>query len=439
MTLATIHAVTMPKWGIEMTEGTLTEWIARVGQQVNKGDPLLEVETDKIVNTVEAPASGVLRQIMASVGEVKAVGTLIAVLADESASDADVVTFITGFRGASVSFEPASQSGEVAASQDGEVAASQDGEVAASQDGEVAASQDGGPAEDSQTHVSPIARRLARQLGIDVSQLRGTGRNGRVSKEDVEAFAARKATVGSAIAGTTNDSAPGSASVGSSAANPGSRVKLSATRATIARRLSESKQTIPHYRVQIDVDVVKLQTRRKELAREASSGKISLNDMLIHCTALALTQHRALNAHLVGDEVIQYARADIPIAVATDGGLITPIVRSADLLSPLQIAQITADLSERARQATLTREDIAAGTFSISNLGMHGLTSFDAIINPPQVAILAVGAAQDRVIARDGAPFVTQMLTLTLSADHRVVDGAVSAAFLAALRDIVQA
>ena len=420
-----IHAVTMPKWGIEMIEGTVTEWTAREGQPVSKGDPLLEVETDKIVNTVEAPAAGVLRRITAVVGEVKAVGTLIGVLADESVSDADVAAFIQEFRGASVSFEPESQASEAGAVVSGAPAAA-----------------GGAPAqEDSETRVSPIARRLAQQLGIDVSQIRGTGRNGRVSKEDVEAFAAARGATGATATGgaTATASSASAAGANPAGANPATRTKLSPTRATIARRLSESKQTIPHYRVQIDVDVGKLQARRKDLAREAGSLKVSLNDMLVHCTALALIQHRALNAHLVGDEVVQYAHADIAIAVATAGGLITPVVRSADLKSPTQIAQITADLSERARQGTLTREDVAAGTFSISNLGMYGLESFDAIINPPQVAILAVGAAQDRVVARDGAPVVAQMLTLTLSADHRVVDGAMSAAFLATLRDIAQA
>jgi pyruvate dehydrogenase E2 component (dihydrolipoyllysine-residue acetyltransferase) len=380
MSAKAIHAVTMPKWGIEMTEGTLTAWTAQEGQVVGKGDPILEVETDKIVNTVEAPAAGVLRKITAEAGEVRPVGALIAVLADESVSDADVAQFVEAFQGATISFEPEGYNEAPEA---------------------------------AEPRVSPIARRLADKLGLDVSQIRGTGRNGRVSKEDVEAYAA---------ATQATDS------------NPQTRTRMSATRATIARRLSDSKSTIPHYRVEIEVDVGHLQARRKQL----TEAKVSLNDMLVHCTAQALAQHPALNAHLDGDEIVQFARADIGIAVATTAGLITPVVRDAGAKSPVQIARSIADLSERARRGALRREEISDGTFSISNLGKFGLNRFDAIINPPQVAILAVGAAQDRVVARGGVPVIAQMLILTLSADHRAVDGAVAAAFLATVREIIE-
>jgi len=382
MSAKAIHAVTMPKWGIEMTEGTLTAWTAQEGQVVGKGDPILEVETDKIVNTVEAPAAGILRKITAEAGEIRPVGSLVAVLADESVSDTDVAEFVAAFQGASVSFEP-------------------EGYGAA----EVANDPDA-----SEPRVSPIARRLAEKLGIDVSQIRGTGRNGRVSKEDVEAHAAASNT------------------------NPQTRTRMSPTRATIARRLTDSKATIPHYRVEIEVDVGHLQVGRKQL----TDAKVSLNDMLVHCTAQALAQHPALNSHLDGDEIVQFARADIGIAVATSAGLITPVVRDAGAKSPVEIARIIAELSQRARRGALRREEISDATFSISNLGMFGLSRFDAIINPPQVAILAVGSAQERVVARDGAAVIAQMLTLTLSADHRVVDGAVAAAFLATLREIIE-
>ncbi len=212
---------------------------------------------------------------------------------------------------------------------------------------------------------------------------------------------------------------------------------MSSTRATIARRLLESRQTIPHYRLTVDVDVGRLQLRRRELMKQ-SGTKITLNDMLVRATALALTRHPTLNAQLDGDEMVQYTHADIAIAVATDNGLIAPIVRSADLKALPDIARTTADLTERAKRGALKRAEISGGTFTISNLGMFGLNSFDAIINPPQVAILAVGSAQERIVARNGAPVVAQMMTLTLSADHRVVDGAMAAAFLATLAGLVQ-
>jgi pyruvate dehydrogenase E2 component (dihydrolipoamide acetyltransferase) len=387
-----IQAVTMPKWGIEMTEGTVNSWTAREGQAVAKGEPLLEVETDKIVNTVESPFAGTLRRIVAAAGEVYPVGSLIAVLAEPAASDADVEAFIAGFKGASVSFEPDAQQPSPAA----EVA------VATEPAGEQL--------------VSPVAARLAEGLGIDIRKVAGTGRNGRVMKEDVEAFAAAAA-------------APAEA-------NPVTRVRMSAARAVIARRLLESKQTIPHYRLQREVQAAALAQHRSTL--NSGGTRVSINDLIVRASALALVRHPAVNAQLAGEEILQYAHADIAIAVATAGGLITPIVRGADLLSLAQIAQHSAQLAQRARDGALKREEITGGTFTVSNLGMYGLDSFDAIINPPQVAILAVGAVRERAVVQAGALVAAPVMTLTLSADHRVVDGAVAAQFLASLAELLE-
>ena len=256
------------------------------------------------------------------------------------------------------------------------------------------------------------------------------------SRDDVEAHATRAGISRGSGAGASSEARAADSGV-VRADNPSMRVKMSSTRATIARRLLESKQTIPHYRLTVDVDVGRLQLRRRELMKQ-SGTKITLNDMLVRATAIALTRHPALNAQLDGDEIVQYTHADIAIAVATDNGLIAPIVRSADLKALPDIARTTADLTERAKRGALKRAEISGGTFTISNLGMFGLKSFDAIINPPQVAILAVGSAQERIVARNGAPVAAQMMTLTLSADHRVVDGALAAAFLATLAGLVQ-
>ncbi len=289
--------------------------------------------------------------------------------------------------------------------------------------------------------VSPIARRLAEKLGIDISQVKGTGRNGRISKEDVEAYAAQLGLGASAADASARGESSGVATAADEAgaattSNPVRRSKLSATRATIARRLLESKLTIPHYRLAIEVDVDRLKAYRRALPPEP---RVSLNDLLLRACALALVRHPTLNAQFVGDEILQFEHADIAVAVATQSGLITPIVREADLKPLQQIARETADLTERARGGLLTKPQITGGTFTLSNLGMYGLTSFDAIINPPQVAILAVGAARDSVVVRDGVPAVGQLMTLTLSADHRIVDGADGAAFLASLKDLLQA
>ncbi len=431
----TIHAVTMPKWGIEMTEGTLAQWSVREGQRVNKGDPLLEVETEKIVNTVESPAAGTLRRIIATAGEVKAVGALIAVLADTEVSDADVASFIDEFKGATVSFDP--DSGQSVHETTAAPAAALNDMRAMAQRASPGTDASGAPQGlASDVHISPIARRVAESLRVDISKVPGTGRNGRISKEDVEAYAARAGISRGSGAGSSSEDRAADPGV-VRADNPSMRVKMSSTRATIARRLLESRQTIPHYRLTVDVDVGRLQLRRRELMKQ-SGTKITLNDMLVRATALALTRHPTLNAQLDGDEMVQYTHADIAIAVATDNGLIAPIVRSADLKALPDIARTTADLTERAKRGALKRAEISGGTFTISNLGMFGLNSFDAIINPPQVAILAVGSAQERIVARNGAPVVAQMMTLTLSADHRVVDGAMAAAFLATLAGLVQ-
>ncbi|HVW70336.1 MAG TPA: dihydrolipoamide acetyltransferase family protein, partial [Steroidobacteraceae bacterium] len=288
------------------------------------------------------------------------------------------------------------------------------------------------PGTGEDVRVSPVARRLAQSLGVDLSRVVGTGRNGRVSKEDVENHVARLQAQGAGprpVAGATL--AP------TTSGNPVTSIRMSALRSSIARRLLESKRTIPHYRLSIDVDIGRLRSRREALA--ASTGqKITLNDMLVRAAALALVKHPNVNSQFDGEEILQYEHADISVAVATETGLVTPIVRGADLLSIADISRATAELAQKAKAGTLVREDITGGTFTISNLGMFGVSQFDAIINPPQVAILAVGAASERVVARNGAPALTWMMTLTLSADHRVIDGAVGAAFLATLRDLLE-
>ena len=214
--------------------------------------------------------------------------------------------------------------------------------------------------------------------------------------------------------------------------NTPTRGKMTSMRLTIARRLTESKQSIPHYRLSGDVDCAAMAAKRSELA--AAGRKVSLNDLLLRAVALTLVEHRDVNAQFAGDEVLRFPHADVCVAVATDGGLTTPVVRAADTKDVVQIAAEAADLAGRARSARLPREEIPGGTFTLSTLGMFGVDRFDAIINPPQVAILAVGAATDRPVVRDGAVAVARMMTLELSCDHRVVDGAVGGRFLAALK-----
>ena len=408
-----IRALTMPKWGIEMQEGTVTAWHIEPGRRVEKGEPLLDVETEKIVNSVESPASGTLRIVLAGAGDTCKVGELVGVLAEPGVGDAEVDAFIRNFRPADTSFERDD-------SADGKAPAATPAAAATAQPATPAA-----PSEDGdEPRVSPIARRLAEKLGIDPSRIVGTGRNGRVSKEDVEAYAAKLAA------------APAPAPEATAAATPLRRERLTSMRATIARRLGESKQTIPHYRVSTDLDADALLARRRALAD--TGVRVSVNDLLLEAVARALVRHPRVNAQFDGNEVLEFGQADVAVAVATDSGLITPVIRAADGKPVERLAAESRDLAARARAGKLTREEITGGTFTVSNLGMYGIKSFDAIINPPQVAILAVGAAEPRPVVRDGALAVGTRMTVTLSSDHRVVDGAAAAAFLAMLAALVR-
>jgi pyruvate dehydrogenase E2 component (dihydrolipoamide acetyltransferase) len=287
--------------------------------------------------------------------------------------------------------------------------------------------------------VSPIARRIALELGVDLTQVRGTGRNGRISKQDVEAFAASRASRASAAA--TADAARAQNQPRESASMPEgiaplSRERLTPTRATIARRLLESKQQIPHFRLCVNVDAAPLIAHRAALRDRGVV--VSLNDLVVRACALALVQHRDVNARFEAEEIVRYRDADVCVAVATDAGLMTPVVRAANSKQVAQIAAEIADLAARARAGRLARDDVAGGSFTVSNLGMHGVERFDAVINPPQVAILAVGAVRNAVVPIAGVPAVGQVMELTLSCDHRVVDGAVGAAFLATLRGLLE-
>ncbi|GGE81633.1 2-oxo acid dehydrogenase subunit E2 [Niveispirillum cyanobacteriorum] len=535
--MAEIHPITLPKWGIEMSEGTVATWHLAVGASAEKGTELVDIETEKIVNTLDLEVGGTLRRQLAQPGDVLPVGALIAVLADASVPDSAIDAFVAGYKPIDVSFEPKEEGSVASQSSPRHPGESRDdeggrGEAAKSS---VPVSPPLDPAilaaRNEAAHASPLARRLANKLGIDLSSLTGTGQKGRISQEDVEKAAAARGTVapvppapepvptgpephaspiaekiarklGMTLHGIKGTGARGRVSLAdvqaaakarglisepaqvatpSPAAGPAARklagdlgvdlstvtptgpkghatkqdVRDAADRATvptaevpaydllpvtgmrraIATALVNAKQNIPHFYLTSDVTVDALLSFREQLnARASSPRKLSVNDLLIKAAALALMEVPDVNVHWADDGIRRFRSADISVAVAVDGGLLTPVVRGADRLDPWAIGARAADLADRARKRTLAKEDISGGSFTISNLGMFGIRQFQAIINPPQGAILAVGTTrrEARETAEGGVAFASVM-SLTLSCDHRAVDGALGAKFLAAL------
>ncbi len=402
--MSTLHAVAIPKWGIEMVEGTVAGWLSGEGEPVARGDELCEIESDKIVNALEAPAGGVLARIVVGEGETCKVGTLIGVIAPADTAAADIDAFIAAYVIPEHSGDQEDDTAVVAAPARADTAPAP------------AATGAG------RRRVSPVIRRLAEQLGVDLDGVTGSGRNGRITREDVERAA------GNSAAGDPVAAANG---------NPATVSTLTGARRTAARRLAEAKQTVPHFYLNVDVELDAL------LAACADPGgpqgtPVTVNDLLLAATARALMAVPEVNAQLHGDEVHQFRHADIAIAVATDRGLLTPVLRRADTLSPAELAAASKTLIARTRAGELQRGDLDDGTFTVSNLGMFGVTRFDAIVNPPQVAILALGEARPRPVVRAGAVTTATVMAATLSCDHRVVDGALGARFLAAFREAVE-
>jgi len=381
--MSNIYPIAVPKWGIEMVEGTISTWSFKEGDSVRKGDEVFEMESDKIVNVWDCPVDGVLRRILAQEGDTHPVGALLGVIAGADVADADIDAFIAAF--------------------------GQSAGAASAEETPAPAPTALGGAEDANTRSSPAVRALARELGVDLNTVTGTGRRGRITEEDVKA-----ATGGSA--------APQGVEV----------VPLSATRKTIARRLTEAKQQIPHFYLTVDYRLDGLLAHRKTL-NDGGGQKVSVNDLLVWCVARALVKEPRVNVNLVGDDIHFFSNANIAVAIATDDGLYPATLYSAQSLSPREIATKVAELAARANTGALTREDITGGTFTVSNLGMYGVSSFTAIINPPMGAILALGRAQERVVVENGAPAVATVVSATLSCDHRVIDGAVGAQFLQVL------
>lgn len=434
----------MPALSPTMEEGTLAKWLVKEGDTVQSGDLLAEIETDKATMEFEAVDEGVIAQILVPAGtdNVK-VGTVIAMIAgeDEDAASAKAAPAAEAPKNEAVPEKPASSSSAASKPASAEPVEAR-GETEA-RPSTSSGLTNGGKGE--RIKASPLARRIAEQKGVDLAGLTGSGPNGRIIKVDVEG-----AQPGVAPAAAASASAPAASTATAPAASgdvpapfadiPHNVEKLSNMRKTIARRLTEAKQTIPHIYLTVDIRLDALLKLRGELnaSLEPRGVKLSVNDMLIKALATALKQVPKCNVSIFGDQLVSYDRADISVAVSVPNGLITPIITGADGKAISAISTEMGELAGRAKEGKLQPHEYQGGTASLSNMGMFGIKQFDAVINPPQGMILAVGAGEKRPYIVDDALTIATVMSATGSFDHRAIDGADGAQLMKALKQLIE-
>jgi pyruvate dehydrogenase E2 component (dihydrolipoamide acetyltransferase) len=388
--------VVMPKLGLTMTEGTVETWLKSEGERVEKGEPLLVIITEKVTYEYEAPASGILRVIIHQEGEVVPVATPIAVIAggDEELPDIEAL-----------------EREEV------EVAP-----MAAPAVQQAVSS----PNKGERIFASPLARRIAREEGVDLTAIQGTGPGGRVVKEDVMRAIRDRAEAPPAVA---------------KEALPGRVIPMKGIRRIIAQRMSESTRTIPHFFLSVEADMtgaLQLRERLLEEVEKKAGVRLSVTDILVKVAARALRDHPIINSRIEGEGIRLVEEINIGVAVAIEEGLIVPVVRAADGKTLTEIAVTIRDLAQKARNGKLSVDDVTGGTFTLSNLGMFGIDTFNAIINPPECSILGVGRTVEKPVVEKGEVTIKPIAWLTLSADHRIVDGASASQFLQRLRELLE-
>lgn len=424
------HLIKLPSVAADTSGGTLHQWLKKEGDTVAVGDALAEIETEKAIVEINAEQAGVLGRIVVQAGAASVpVNTVIGVLLAQG-EDASAIDRALAEAGA-VAQPVAAPAAASASAPGGSVAVSAPtnsvatpAPASAAAPPQAPAAAGSAPIPGGRLFASPLARRLAAQWHVDLLGVTGTGPHGRIVRRDVEA---------------ARDRAPAAAAATSLAGRPASRrVPHTGMRRAIARRLTESKQHVPHFYLTLDCRMDALLALRAQ-ANQGGTVKLSVNDFIVRAAALALREVPEVNASWHDDAVEYHAGADISVAVATDGGLVTPIVRDADVKPLSAIAGEIVELAGRAKINRLKPEEFTGGSLTVSNLGMYGISQFAAIINPPQAAILAVGAAEKRpVVDSDGQLAAATVMTVTLSADHRVVDGAVGARWLAAFRTLIE-
>lgn len=422
-----MKTVEMPKMGDTMEEGKILRWLKHEGDTVKKGEPIAEVETDKVNIEIESFVSGVLRKILVPEGSSAPIGASIAYVGapDEPLPEDNMNTGRNGKGTAtatqSVPTLPASTVAEP---------------VPVVQTGDEGSTRE-------RIFISPLARRLAEEHQIDYSRIQGTGPNGRIIKMDIDAAIAAQQAAAQPVAPVAPTPTPAPAEIIPVAAVAGDiEIPLTSMRRTIARRLSQSMQTAPHFYVTSVIDTEKLAALRQQIndyaAKDPQPVKVSFNDLIVKAVARALVNVPTVNVSFAEDRLIQHRQVNIGVAVALEQGLIVPVVRNADQRPMLDLAREIHRLAEAARDNKLRPEDFSGGTFTVSNLGMFDVESFTAIINPPEAAILAVGSITPTPVVVDGQVVVRNRMKVTLSADHRAIDGAIAARFLQEVKRLLE-
>jgi pyruvate dehydrogenase E2 component (dihydrolipoamide acetyltransferase) len=421
-----VTKVVMPKLSEAMETGKLLRWLKQEGDRISGGDIIAEIETDKADIELEAFGSGVLRKLLVAPGAAVPVGGLIAVIAEPGE---DIGAVVGG-----ASPPPAAPAAPPP------VRAPAPAAVSAAAPAAPGVASGAGVLPPARLRVSPLARKLAQRASIDLARVTGTGPGGRIIQRDIEAFVAARPP---APAGRPAPAAPAAVAAAAPAVAPAGPeaedVTLSPIRAAIARQMVQSKAPVPHFYVTTEIAMERAATLREELQALPGAPKVTFTDVVVRACALTLPKHPGVNASFTGAAIRRHRAAHIGIAVAVEDGLITPVLRDCDRKSLFQIAAEARDLVERTRARKLRQQELSGATFSVSNLGMFPVDEFSAIINPPEGAILAVGAIVDKPVVVDGQLAVGKRMRVTLSADHRVMDGAMAARFLADLRAALEA
>ena len=430
--------VVMPKLSPTMEEGQLARWLKKEGDKVSMGEPLAEIDTDKATMEMQALANGVLRKILIHEGESAPLGQPIAIIGE---ADEDISELVKTAASAKPAIAPEQEEAPPVRSSEAKAAPAVEAKPTAAAKPTTPPSSDGhgpGSAPTGRIFISPIAARMAGDAGIDFKTIQGSGPGGRIVKRDIEtAMSEKKAAPAKPAVGKL--SLPRRGEKGAVHGPSAYRDEpASEMRRTIARRLVTSLGPIPHFFLTSEIDMERAADTRRSLNELYPDLKLSINDLIIKVAAVSLIQHPQVNASFQDKTIRYYEHADIGVAVATENGLITPIIRAADVKSLLDIGGEVRELAERARARKLKPEEYSGATFSISNLGMFGIEEFTAIINPPEGAILAVGAMAPKPVVRDGQISVRQTMRVTLSCDHRVIDGATGARFLQTFKQIME-